>query len=197
MLNRFKIRDRLAFLSTVGYFLKKHFLTIFGLGLIAALGRVVQLGGFGKISSSLHLVLEILIEASRLLLFVYVLGWANLGNGWQRVKHFFTQKAQRKQYLGTAWQTLKKQWLAIIFNFSSFLLVASLINYLIEALAYETCFYLFLKRDGILAAAASEWTILLFFKNLSVIPLMLVFEALFLLWLTNKLTVGKASYVEG
>lgn len=193
----FKLDRKLFLLSTVSYFFKKHFPMIFGLGLIAALGRVVQLGGFGAVPPWLHVILEIVVEASRILLFVYVLGWANVGNGLQRIKNFFTQKAQRNQHLTTAWQTGKKQWLAILLNLSGFLLMASLINYLIEALAYETCFYLFLKRDGILVATASEWTILLFFKNLSVIPLMLVFNALFLLWVTNKLTLGKAGYAQG
>jgi hypothetical protein len=68
------------------------------------------------------------------------------------------------------------------------LLIAATINYFIDLLAYETCLYLSLKSDGILAESSSEWTILLFFKNLTVIPLTLIFDTVLLLWLANKLS---------
>ena len=61
-------------------------------------------------------------------------------------------------------------------------------NLLIDHLAYETCLYLALRYNGILVDTSSEWTILLFFKNISVIPFTLVFETIVLLWLTNKTT---------
>jgi hypothetical protein len=89
--------------------------------------------------------------------------------------------------LTAAKDNFKKYWLLILINFVCFLLIAATINYLIDLLAYETCLYLKLTEDGILSPSSSEWTILLFFKNLSVIPFTLVFEAVFLLWLTNKL----------
>ena len=72
-------------------------------------------------------------------------------------------------------------------NLIGFSLVAWSVNYLIDLLAYQTCLYLTLKENGVLVESSSEWTILLFFKNLSVIPFTLVFETLFVLWLTNKL----------
>ncbi len=59
------------------YFVKKHFVVIITLGLVAAFGRVIQLEGFGPIPTWLNIVLEVFIEAARLLLFIYVLGWAN------------------------------------------------------------------------------------------------------------------------
>ncbi|PSR52783.1 hypothetical protein AHMF7605_04215 [Adhaeribacter arboris] len=168
-------------------FIKKHFVIIIALGLIAAFGRVIQLGGFGKIPTWLHLVLEVIIEGTRLLLFVYVLGLANLKAGLLKIKQVLTQKNNRHQLLNAAWRKAKKQWLAIWLNFICFLLIAACINYLIELLAYETCLLLSLKQGGILTNTSSEWTIMLFFKNLSVIPFTLVFEAIFLLWLTDKL----------
>ena len=89
--------------------------------------------------------------------------------------------------LTIAVQKMKKQWPAVVLNSIGFLLIAGAINYLIDALAYKTCLYLALKKQGILAASSSEWAILLFFKNLSVIPFTLIFETVFLLWVTNKL----------
>ena len=173
-------------LSNTIYFLKKHFPVILDLGLVAALGRVIQLGGFGEIESWMNIALEVVIETARLLIFLYALGLASVRVGALRISRFFIQKENRKLHLIVAIKKIKKQWVSILVNFICFLLIAGVINYLIDLLAYQTCLFLKLKKDGILSSSSSEWTILLFFKNLSVIPLTLVFEAVFLLWITNK-----------
>ena len=184
----FNISDKLSLLNKTFYFFKKHFVKILGLGLIAALGRVIQLGGFGQIPTWMNIVLEVVIESARLLLFLYVLGLANIKKGVLRIKHLLTHKDNRKKLMTIATQKLKKEWISVSLNIIGFLLVAWAINYLIDLLAYQTCLYLTLKKDGILAEASSEWTILLFFKNLTVIPLTLIFDTLLLLWLSNKLS---------
>lgn len=46
----FAFLRNLSFLKHTIYFFQKHFWVVLGLGLIAALGRVIQLGGFGAIS---------------------------------------------------------------------------------------------------------------------------------------------------
>ncbi len=180
--------DKWSLLNNTVYFFKKHFLTIMGLGLIAAFGRVIQLGGFGQITSWMNVILEVVVESARVLLFLYVLGLANVKNGLLRIKHILTHKDDRKTLLTNAIHKLKKQWLSLSLNIIGFLVIASIINYLIDLLAYETCLYLSLKTDGILAESSSEWTILLFFKNLTVIPLTLIFDTVLLLWLANKLS---------
>lgn len=184
----FNHSDKWSLLNNTVYFFKKHFLTIIGLGLIAALGRVIQLGGFGQITSWMNVILEVVVESARILLFLYVLGLANVKNGVLRIKHLLTHKDDRKKLLTTAIQKLKRQWFLVCLNIVGFLIIASIINYLIDLLAYETCLYLSLKTDGILAESSSEWTILLFFKNLTVIPLTLIFDTVLLLWLANKLS---------
>ena len=180
--------DKWTLLNNTVYFFKKHFVTIMGLGLIAAVGRVIQLGGFGQITSWMNVILEVIVESARILLFLYVLGLANVKNGILRIRHLLTHKDNRKKLLTNAIHKLKKQWLSLSLNIIGFLVIASLINYLIDLLAYETCLYLSLKSDGILAESSSEWTILLFFKNLTVIPLTLIFDTVLLLWLANKLS---------
>ena len=179
---------RLTLLSNTLYFFRKHFFIIIGLGLVAAFGRVIQLGGFGHISTLINILLEVVIEASRILLFLYVLGLANVKNGRRRIKHFFTKKNDRKAAVVLAMQKLKQQWLSFSLSVVGFLIIAWFINYLIDLLAYETCLYLTLKQDGILTESSSEWTILLFFKNLTVIPLTLIFDAVLLLWLSARLS---------
>ena len=184
----FNLSDKLSLLTNTLYFFKKHFIVIMGLGLIAALGRVIQLGGFGEITNWMNVILEVVIESARVLLFLYVLGLANIKNGVLQIKHVLTHKNKRKNFLTTAIQKLKMQWFSISLNIIGFLLIAWTINYLIDLLAYKTCLYLTLKKGGILVDSSSEWTILLFFKNLTVIPLMLIFDSVLLLWLSNKLS---------
>ena len=83
----FNLSDKLSLLNNTFYFFKKHFMAIMGLGLIAALGRVIQLGGFGEITNWMNIILEVVVESARILLFLYVLGLANIRNGVLRIKH--------------------------------------------------------------------------------------------------------------
>jgi len=179
------INAELECLKSALFFLRKHVLTVTILGLIAGLGRVIQLGGFGTISYAFNIFLEILINSARIVLFIYVLGFADFRIGLSRIKHFFTKKTERRENLITAWHNLKEKWPSVIVNFIFFGMIAALLNYLIDALAYETCLFLTLKEGGILSSRSSEWTILLFFKNLSVIPFTLIFEVLFILWISG------------
>lgn len=155
--------------------------------MVAALGRVIQLGGFGEITTSFHVILEVVIESARLFLFLYVLGLSNVKKGGSYIKYLFTQSENRKQNWRIALGRLRQQWASILLNLLVFSGVAYSINYLIDLVAYETCLLLTLKQDGLIANTASEWTILLFFKNLSVIPFTLTFQAIFLLWITDRL----------
>ena len=71
----FNLSDKLSLLNNTLYFFKKNFITIMALGVIAALGRVIQLGGFGQITSWMNIIIEVLVESARILIFLYVLGY--------------------------------------------------------------------------------------------------------------------------
>ncbi len=185
--------NKLTTLNNAIYFIKKHFQVILGLGLISAFGRVIQLGGFGEIPGWTNIVLEIIVESSRILLFLFVLGLANVKKGILRIRDFFTKKDMWRSNWRVSIQKLKKQWLSVLLNLTAFLIIAWIFNYLIDQLAYETCLFLSLKEHGVLVASSSEWTILLFFKNLSVIPFTLVFETLLILWIAGKMNSYKVS----
>ena len=187
----YNLSNKLICLQSTFYFFKKHFLVIITLGLVAAFGRVIQLGGFGEINSTTNVILEIVVQSARVLLFLYVLGFANIKDGILRIRNFFSPKVNKKLQWSIALQNLKRQWSSILLNVIGFSLIAFVLNFLIEMLAYETCLYLTLKNDGILAQSSSEWTILLFFKNISVIPFTLIFQTLLILWLLNKFTNSK------
>jgi hypothetical protein len=176
----------LSLLSTSLVFVKNHFYTIFTLGLIAAFGRVIQLRGFGEIPSWFNIVLEVIIETSRILIVLFVIGWANVKTGLRRIKSFFSSRSTMKTYRKVAVQKMKGQWINILINCAAMLIIAAGINLLIDHIAYETCLFLSLKNRNILADGTSEWTILLFFKNITVIPLTLVFQTILTLWILNK-----------
>jgi hypothetical protein len=83
-------------------------------------------------------------------------------------------------------EKVKRQWVNLLINYAGLLLIAGAINLLIDQVAYETCLFLSLKERNILADGTSEWTILLFFKNITVIPLTLVFQTVLAFWIFNK-----------
>jgi hypothetical protein len=164
-------------------FFKDHFLTIFGLGLFAAFGRVIQLGGFGEVPGGANIILEVIVETSRILIFLFVLGVANIKTGAYQVRRLFAGDGNLKSCLSIALGKLRTQWVRLSLSVCGFLVIVVAINFLIDTLAYETCLFLTLKKQGILV----EWTILLFFKNILVIPFTIVFDGILLLWVTNKL----------
>jgi hypothetical protein len=196
MNSSFSFSDKFNLLNNTLYFFKKHFVTIIGLGFIAGLGRVIQLGGFGQITQGINILLEVVVESARLSLILYVLGLANIRNGILHIKHLLTNKQNRKSLWLSSIKNLKTQWLLVLRNLIGFLLIAWFMNYLIDLLAYETCLYLTLKKDGVLVESSSEWTVLLFFKNLSVIPFTLIFDSFLLLWLSNRVINYRKMCVE-
>jgi hypothetical protein len=106
-------------------FIKNHFYILFTLGLIAAFGRVIQLRGFGEIPSWLNIVLEVVIETSRLLIVVFVIGWANVKTGLRRIKNFFSSRSSMKMYWKIAVQKMKGQWINILINCAGLLIIAA------------------------------------------------------------------------
>jgi len=171
-------------------FFKNHFAIILGLGLIAAFGRATQLGAFGQVSSTFHAILEFTIQSARIAIFVYTLGLTNVRQGISRLKRLFTSGKTWKENWIIARTKLKLEWKSLLMSMFIYLLIAVVINKLIDYATYQTCLYYKLKTNEIISDKASEWVIILFFKNLSVIPFTLVFNALFLLWITNKTTAS-------
>lgn len=177
----------LIWLTTTIRFFKKHFAVVMTLGLIAGLGRVAQLRGFGPVSPNMHFALEVIIESARLLLLVYVVGSANITHGFRRIALAFRKDQGQKMAIKNAMQHFRSKWKEMLLNFFAYLAIAFIFNLLIDQLAYQTCLYLTMTTNGILSTDSSEWTIILFFKNLTVIPLTLVFNAVFLFYVTGKM----------
>lgn len=178
-------------------FIKQNWPFIISMAFVAAFGRVVQLGAWGPLSPLTHWLLEVIIEGSRLLLFVYTLSLANLPSGLNKFRHLFTGRADwQRTRLGAVWRLVLRRllrgWPALLLNFIAFAMIALVLNAFIDHIAYRTCLYVTLKARQFIAERSSEWVLILFFKNLSVIPFTLIFDALFFLWLTNSLPKSKA-----
>jgi hypothetical protein len=177
--------SNLSIFSNTLLFLKKHFLIILALGLVAAFGRVIQLGGLGSIPKWANIALEVIIEFSRLVIVLFVLGMTNIKRGGTFVREVITSWRKMKACLRVAVSRFKTHWVTVSLNLLVFMSTVFIINFMIDQLAYETCLLISLKDNGILSEKSSEWSILLFFKNLTVIPFTLVFESILLLWMLN------------
>ena len=165
-----------------------HFLLVFGAGLIAAVGRAIQLGAMHEVSGGVNTLLEIIIETARILTFLLVLGEGILGKGAQRVRSIFLlNRVQWKSIWVVVIARLKVNWIALVINLMMYSAVAFIVNFMIDKVAYDTELLAMLQNSHILAPKTSEWVLLLFFKNLTVIPFTIIFNGVLLLWATNNL----------
>ena len=187
MKKKFALKNTLEWTEASLQFIKKNFLIILTLGLVAGFGRAAQLRAFGEIPGWLDGSLEVVIQSARILIFIFALGQTNISNGIKRIGSIFSGKTESYEKRRFAWHKLKTNRGRMLWNMAVFLLISVFINMFIDHIAYETCLYVSLRDRGIINGIASEWTIILFLKNLSVIPLTLIFNAMCLLWLANKL----------
>ncbi len=167
-------------------FINKHWLSVGALSLVAAAGRFVQEGGTGRISAEAFFTLEIAVELSRIVLVLLVIGNGAVSVGFRRIVSIFRMKrADWKQ----VWMQLKTivAWnkISLSVNFILFMIIGTVVNMSIDLVTH--LFLLeWLKSQGLLAAAAYQWPVILFLKNVSIIPFTLVFECVLVLFLIGK-----------
>jgi hypothetical protein len=167
-------------------FINKHLLKVGMLNLVAAMGRFIQEGGMGKITAETFSLLEISIELSRVLLVLLVVGNSSISAGFRIILSIFKMKAFDWKQVGRqlinniAWNKI-----ALSVNLVIFMIVATITNISIDLVTH--LFLLnWLKVNGLLAAA-SPWPVILFLKNVSIIPFTLVFECVLVLFLIGKI----------
>ena len=175
-------------------FFGHHFFLVFGFGLIAALGRAIQLGAMGVASNGPQVLLEILIEAARVLTFLFVLGEGSIAIGSRRIKKVILfSRDQWKHTFTIVITRLRVNWKALIVNGVVFSAFALSVNYVINKVAYGTDLLATVQNSRLLALETSEWVLILFFKNLTVIPFTIIFDGFFLRWITSKLEYSDPS----
>lgn len=168
-------------------FIRKNAFWILGLGLIAGIGRFIQEGGIGAVSSSRQIILEIVVNAARLLTVFIVIGKGSLENGIAAIVNVFG--LTKAKWVNT-WANIKhnfaNNYLALLVNFIVFIIIAVIINLALFALLEYTAFLEWLKSYQLLSHTASKWSVLLLLKNVSIIPFTFVFEILIVSWIVEK-----------
>lgn len=172
--------------KTDTYF-KRNFILILSLGAVAGLGRFLQEGGYGEITPSMHGILEVVINGARLLMIFLVIGQGYMQAGFNNLTNLFSLT---KNDWSHVWATVKSNFannfLAILTNFIICIIMAIVFNIALFALFEYTAFLDWLKSSELLSPTASKWPVLLFFKNISIIPFTLIFETLFVMWIVER-----------
>lgn len=172
--------------KTDTYF-KRNFILILSLGAVAGLGRFLQEGGYGEITPSMHGILEVVINGARLLMIFLVIGQGYMQAGFNNLTNLFSLTKNDWSHI---WATVKSNFannfLAILTNFIICIIMAIVFNIALFALFEYTTFLDWLKSSELLSPTASKWPVLLFFKNISIIPFTLIFETLFVMWIVER-----------
>ncbi|MFN8441327.1 MAG: hypothetical protein U0175_11180 [Caldilineaceae bacterium] len=153
------LRNSLAF-----YFI--HGFAVLGLTLFAALGRAIQLGWPERIPPILNGALEIMVEAARLLIVVYVI--------WQS---FSVMNDEQGQLFAFLWQNLASRWMLLLWSILVFAVFALLVNGGIRWIAQYGSNQNVLQGLPLLSSLDKDrlsLVIVFFLKNLTIIPFTLV-----------------------
>src|SRR5687767_10061552 len=134
------------------HFFGAHFVFLFVAGLIAALGRSIQLGALGAITGGLDTLLEFIIEIARILTFLLVIGEGSVGKGVNRIKSLFALNwSQWKSIYSIVGTRIKTNWIALLTNLLIYSVIAFIINFIIDKVAYDTKLLITLQNSNILA----------------------------------------------
>ena len=152
------------------------------LGLVAAVGRALQIGAAGEISREVHLALEVIVEGARSLLALYVLGLGSMLGGWMVLKRGFRLRSHMRRELREAFRA---RWRGLVVNVLAFGAIAALVNGAIFAIARNWTALEMLKHCGWIAEQAGPWVTILFLKNVTLIPWTLVFMITLGIWLVS------------
>ncbi|WPP50478.1 hypothetical protein [Catalinimonas niigatensis] len=169
-----------------------HLWIIAAICLFASVGRAIQMGAIGEISSGWYTTLEVIVALSRLTLLVAVIGKGKILQGFRKIRNVFrSTKEEREDGWRTIVDRLKAYWLMILWNCLLFGLLAFLINFLIGYLASMPEVLGLLKDNNILHENATQTPMVFFLKNLTVIPFTLIFEYSIFLFLINRMCIQK------
>lgn len=160
------------------------------LGLVAALGRTLQEGIAGPVSRGTFVALEILVESSRLLLVLHVLGMGSFLTGWIVLKGAVRGLRGSRAIFG---DVLRHGWRGLLWNALGFLALAAVANIAIFAWARHGSTLAMLQHCGWVAEQAGPWVTVLFVKNLTIIPWTLVFVVATGGWIAAHLKAARGA----
>ncbi|MBA4852845.1 hypothetical protein [Emticicia sp. BO119] len=168
-------------------YLKRNFLFIFILGLGAGIGRFIQEGGQGEISSIAKAILEVVVNGARLLIVLIIIGQGYVQAGIRNFTNIFRlTKSEWLEVWTNVKYNLSNNFISLLVNFIIYIVIAVVVNVVLFSIFEFTPFVTWLKSVNLLNPAASKWPVLLFFKNISIIPFTLIFETLFVIWIVQR-----------
>jgi hypothetical protein len=145
--------------------------------LVAATGRALQVGAAGEPGGGANILLEIIVEGSRVAILLHLLGQGSITAGCAEIRRLFTKGGRQ-----APGPPLRDSWPRLVFNIVAFAAIAGAANLTIFAIARYSPALEMLQRAGWIAPEAGEVVIVLFLKNLSVIPWTLSFIAALVHW---------------
>lgn len=166
----------------------RHFLIILGLCLIAGSGRIIQFQAFGTISPLFYWVLEAVVEISRVLILIFIVGMGNIKCGIDAFRKLFTHglngwKVKGKKLM----RNFKSNWRLIGLNLIVFSAITFLFNFLLGKSAACVVWAEGFAGLNPFQSGSATTQFIFFVKNLTVIPFTLVFEFGLLAFLLDKL----------
>ena len=168
-------------------FVARHLLVVAPLCAVIAMGRFVQTGYPAFAPIPMQVVLEVVVEGGRIALAIVVIGAGSLTAGIRSIRRFFAEpKAERQSRFARMKERLTTRWRPLAEDVALYLVLALLLNRAIDWVAGTPWMQ---ARAAIVGAdlTASDAQILLL-KNISVIPLTIVFQIHFAarLWLSDE-----------
>jgi hypothetical protein len=159
---------------------------ILGLAVIAAAGRALQVGPLKSWPKPAYIAFEIAVEAVRLLIVVVVVGLGDLGAGAQKFGAFFAGGEQHAALgrLATGWA---HHWPETLAALGAFVSIAVILNVVVFAVSPLVPARLLAGAAGMhgIDEARSRIAVVLFIKNLTIIPFTVIWVWGLLLYLSR------------
>lgn len=168
---RVPIESRFAVLVESAALIRRHPVRFFGLGLVSAVGRSVQVGALGPLGAVTNVLLEVPVEGARIVLFLLALGGGSILRGSKRVRGWFGGHRDVGEPQPVA-QSLDGRSVAWVF--AAFLAIAAAANLMIYGVASG---WGPTVGDWLQLNDAGPTVLTLLLKNLTIIPFTLAFLA--------------------
>lgn len=174
-------------LNWSGNIIVQHLMLVLTFIFIPALGRIVQTSGLGSINTFTYWVLEIPVEGARILFLFLLIGNGKIAKGLELIISIFSlTKEQWKSVTSTVINNLRLYTTELLVTTLAFILLAVAVNYLIKYAANSEQLLFKIQQFSLLKNFNSV-SLTLFVKNLTIIPLTLIFEIWLVLKLINKI----------
>jgi hypothetical protein len=153
-------------------------IAIIGLGLLSAIGRAIQVGWEGSITLPLYLLLEVIIEGSRLGILLVAIGDGSLSAGIATIRRIGTMSEQERETNAEPMvTTFKNNWIDVAVSFVIFGIFVYLIpNIVISRIADTESVLRVVQTLGLqgLDDESLRMVIVFFLKNSTIIPFTIV-----------------------